>query len=96
MINQEEINNLIKAYKATQDAIKKLEEQKDELKVQLMALDGTETDAFRISVTEYTQDRLESLKAIRDKSQSLFDALHEAGCVKQIPVTRLNLKEIKS
>lgn len=89
------IDDLAKRYKTLSDKIKKLETQKDELKTQLMAHDGQSGEKFKISVTEYTSDRIESLKAIRDKSQALFDMLHEAGCVKEVTATRLNLKEIK-
>jgi hypothetical protein len=88
--------NLPKQYLDLNTKIKELEELKDELKIQLMALDGQEVDGYTISVKESKSDRIESLKAIKDKSPSLFQALHDAGCVKEIISTRVNVKEIKN
>ena len=90
-----ELDKLAKRYNRINALMKRLEDAKDELKVQLMALDGESGALYAVKVSEYTQDRLESLSAIKDKSQSLWNALHEAGCVKQITATRLNLKAVK-
>jgi hypothetical protein len=87
--------SLPKQYLELNKQIKELEEQKEALRLQLMALDGQEVDGFSIKVTESTQERIEALKAIKDKSPSLFQALHDAGCIKQVVSTRVNVKEIK-
>jgi hypothetical protein len=60
-----------------------------------MALDGESSDDYAVKVTESTQERVESLKVIKDKSESLFKALHEAGAIKQVKTTRLNIRRIK-
>jgi hypothetical protein len=89
------MNNQCQRYLEVLKAIKTLEDEKDELRAQLMAVVDTPPDGWMIRVTESVSDRVESLKAIRDKSQSLFDALHAAGCVKEVVSTRLTVKEIK-
>jgi hypothetical protein len=71
--------------------IKRLEERKEELRAVLMSIAETPPPGYLIRVTESRSDRLESLKAIRDKSQSLFDALHAAGAVKEVVSTRLTV-----
>ena len=90
-----ELDKLAKRYNRLNKLMKRLEEAKDEMKVQLMTMDGLSGELYAITVSEYTQERLESLKAIKDKSQSLWSALHEAGCVKETKATRLNIKEKK-
>lgn len=86
------MRSLPKRYLQLTARLKKLEDQKDLLKAQLMALDGQNVDGYAISIKESTSDRIESLKAIKDKSPSLFAALHDAGCVKQVLTTRLTVK----
>lgn len=81
-------------YLAITAKIKALEEQKETLKVQLMALDGQEVDGYSVKVTTSHSDRVESLKAIEDKSPSLFRALHDAGCIKRVESHRVIVKPI--
>lgn len=88
--------SLPKQYLELNAKIKELEEAKEALRLQLMALDGQEVDGYAISVKESKSDRIESLKAIKDKSPSLFQALHDAGCIKEVVSTRVNVKEIKN
>jgi hypothetical protein len=57
-----------------------------------MALDGQSVDGYLIAVKESTSERIESLKAIKDKSPSLFQALHDAACIKQVVSTRVTVK----
>lgn len=90
-----EVDALAQRYCDIGEAIKALEDEKDALRVQLMALDGISGEFFRIEVTEYVQERLESLRSIRDKSEALFLALHELGAVRETKATRVNIKEIK-
>lgn len=71
-----------------------LEEMKNCLREQLITANGQSTDTFMVKVTESTQERVESLKVIKDKSESLFKALHEAGAIKQVKTTRLNIKRL--
>lgn len=89
------MDDLCEQYNAVCAQIKALNEKKDELKAQLMVCDGEHGERYSVSVKESTSDRIESLKAIKDKSQSLFDALHSAGCVKQVTSTRLYIKPIE-
>lgn len=88
------MDNLCRKYNRINKLIKRLEAKKQELKVQLMACDGESTESYRVNVKTVTQERLESLKAIKDKSRSLHKALYEAGCVREIEMTRLNVKEL--
>jgi len=88
------LDKLATQYKSINEQIKTLESKKDELKASLMTLDGEQGDLWKISVTEYKSDRVESLKAIKDKSPSLFKALHDAGSIKSITSTRLNIKSL--
>ena len=87
------MDKLCRRYNRINGLIKRLTEAKDELRVQLMACDGQSSNAFSVRVSEVTTDRLEGLKQIQSKSQSLYNALHEAGCVKQVVSTRLTVKE---
>jgi len=89
------MDELCEQYNAVCAEIKELTAKKDELKAQLMSCDGESSDSWSITVKESKSDRIESLKAIKDKSQSLFDALHSAGCVKQVTSTRLYIKPIE-
>lgn len=72
--------------------IKRLEAENEEVRLQLMACDGEESEHYSVRVVESKSDRLESLKAIKDKSRSLFNALHECGAVKEVVSTRLIVK----
>lgn len=89
------MDKLCEEYNRVVAEIKELTAKKDELKAQLMACDGESTEHYSVTVKESKSDRIESLKAIKDKSQSLFDALHSAGCVKQVTSTRLYIKPIE-
>jgi hypothetical protein len=88
------LDKLCAQYERISKRLELLKDMKECLRVQLMAADGQVTDSYSIKVTESTQERVESLKAIKDKSESLFKALHEAGCIKQVPITRLNIKRL--
>jgi hypothetical protein len=89
-------DKLLADYLSTTTELKRLEAQKEELKLQILTAHhgGEESQGFQVRVSESTQDRVESLKAIEDKSPSLFKALHEAGCVKQVKAVRLTVKPI--
>lgn len=89
------MDNICRRYNRINRLIKRLEAEKAELRVQLMACDGETSQHYQVKVTESKADRVESLKAIRDKSESLFKALHEAGCIKEVVSTRVTVKEIK-
>jgi uncharacterized protein YggE len=52
------------------------------------------SERYRVSVSESTSERLEGMKAIADKSPSLLQALHAAGCVKTVTSTRLTVKPL--
>lgn len=88
--------NPAERYLEVQSQLKALESEKELLRVQLMdlAASGVDVGPYEIKVLESTSDRLEGLTAIKDKSRSLFDALHEAGCVKQVTSTRLIVKPL--
>ena len=47
-----------------------------------------------MAISESTSERLEGIKAIADKSPSLLEALHAAGCVKTVTSTRLTVKPV--
>ena len=85
------MNNPASRYIEVLAAIKALEAEKEELRAVLMSIADTPPPGYLIRVVESRSDRLESLKAIRDKSQSLFDALHAAGAVKEVVSTRLTV-----
>jgi len=88
-------DDLLQAYLTACEALKAAEEAKDALRVQLMAEAPHNTSqAFTVKITESISERVESLKAIRDKSQSLFDALHAAGCVREVAQTRVSVKAL--
>lgn len=82
-------------YIAIQAEIKALEEEKELLRIQLMAIVDTPPEGYTITVVNTSTDRLEGLKAIRDKSESLWKALHEVGAVKKVESTRVTVKEVK-
>jgi hypothetical protein len=82
-------------YLEVTEALRALESEKDELRVQLMAV-GSEATAYTVSVKESTSERIESLRAIRDKSPSLFEALHQAGAIKEVVSTRITVKLTKT
>ena len=71
--------------------IKALEAEKEALRDELMELVDAPPAGYSIKMVESSADRLEGLKAIQDRSQSLFDALHMAGCIKQVISKRLTV-----
>lgn len=86
-------DDLLQAYLDATSALKQAEEAKEALRVQVLACAPTEaSERFTVKITESKSDRIESLKAILDKSPSLHKALHEAGCVKEVVSTRLTVK----
>jgi len=86
---------LLESYLETLATIKKAEEKKDELKLQIMSVYETvSSERYGVKVTKSVSDRVESLKAIEDKSPSLFKALHDAGCIKQVESVRLTVKPL--
>lgn len=88
-------DSLLEAYLASVEAAKAADEAKEELRLQVMALAGSETSSkYIVKVSESTSERLEGLKAIADKSPSLLAALHSAGCVKTVTSTRLTVKPL--
>lgn len=89
------MDKLCRRYNRINALMKRLQAAKDELKVQLMACDGEESERYTVSVSTVKQERIEGLKAIKDKSRSLFNALHEAGCIREVESTRLSVKEKK-
>ena len=76
-------------------SLKALEDEKDELRAILMACADAPPEGFTVRVSESTADRVESLKAIGDKSPSLLAALHAAGCIKAVVSTRLTVKAVR-
>ena len=88
-------DDLLQAYLDATAALKAAEEAKDALRVQLMAEAPHNTSqAFTVKITESTSDRIESLKAIYDKSPSLHQALHDVGAIKQVVSTRVSVKAL--
>jgi hypothetical protein len=86
--------NPAQRYIELQAELKALESEKELLRLQLIgiAVSGLDVGPYVINVSESTSDRLEGLNAIKDKSRSLYDALHTAGCVKSVVSTRLTVK----
>lgn len=86
---------LLQAYLDAQDALKRAEEAKEELRVLILAeAPHNQSERFKVAISESTSERLEGIKAIADKSPSLLEALHAAGCVKTVTSTRLTVKPI--
>lgn len=85
-------------YLEVTEALRVLESKKDELRVQVMGLaaSGIEPERYSIRVSESKSDRIESLRVIRDKSPSLFEALHQAGAIKEVVSTRITVKLTES
>jgi predicted secreted protein len=84
-------DDLFDAYLQAKQAVKDAEEHLDQLRLQVMAtVDAEPSD--RVKVTVSTSERVESLKAIADKSPSLLKALHEIGAIKEVKQTRLTVK----
>ena len=57
-----------------------------------LAASGIAPERYSIRVSESTSERIESLRVIRDKSPSLFEALHQAGAIKEVVSTRITVK----
>ncbi len=85
-------DKLILAYLRADKRAKKAADLRESLRDQLLENPASSL-RYSVTVTESTSERIESLKAIKDKSVSLFNALHEAGCVKEVVSKRLTVKE---
>jgi len=85
------MNNPAERYLDINAQIKALEAEKETLRDELMELVDAPPDGYSIKLVESSSDRLEGLKAIQDRSQSLFDALHMAGCIKKTISKRLTV-----
>ena len=78
-------------YLKLQSLIKRLEAEKERLRLEIMV--GTDfPSTYSVTITKFTSRRIESLEAIRDKSQNLYDALFTAGCVRESEHTRVLVK----
>jgi hypothetical protein len=78
-------------YLEVTEQLRALESEKDGLRLHLMA-NGSLATAYTVTVKESTSERIESLRVIRDKSPSLFEALHQAGAIKEVVSTRITVK----
>lgn len=85
--------DLVASYLANSKAIKKLEAENKKLKEQIMERAINETDTHTVKQTLVTQDRLESLKAIGEKSPKALEMLKKLACIKQISYTKLTISE---
>jgi len=89
------MTNPAERYIAINAQIKALEAEKEALRDELIALVDSPPAGYSIKLVESSADRLEGLKAIQDRSQSLFDALYASGCVKKTISKRLTISILK-
>lgn len=88
-------DDLLAEYNALTTEEKRIKARKDELRDAILAQHQTYASAaYTVTVTTYTSTRLESLEAIRDKSQKLYDALFAAGAVKSVESQRIAVKAL--
>jgi len=88
-------DDLLSAFVAAKKAAKQADEALETLRLQVMATaPHNTTDKFKVVIAESTSERLEGLKAIKDKSPSLFKALQSAGCIKNTVSTRLTVEPL--
>lgn len=85
-------DDILGQFLEVKSAIKQLKDKEEELKAIIMGCVDMESERYTVNVTEFTQTRLESLDAIKEKSKALYETLIENGCVKEVPSTRLTVK----
>lgn len=93
-MKNKDADKIITQYLRIQQELKDLEKIKEEVKAQLMALDGYESDAFRVSVSEYTTTKVKGAKAIQGDSSALYEKLVSKGLIYEADCTRLNVKPL--
>ena len=88
---------LLGAYLLAKEASKAADEALEALRAQIMAeAPHSASERFQVRIVESTSERIESLKAIRDKSPKLIEALRSVGAIKTVVSTRLTVQALAS
>ena len=72
--------------------IKRLEIIADDLKEQILHHAGEFPSTYTVKITEYEQERVAAISQIKDRSEKLYAALVQAGCINHTTQTRLTVK----
>lgn len=71
--------------------LRALEKERDALKALIVGSTDVNEPGFMVKITKSTQTRLVGLDDIKDRSKKLWQALFDAGCVKETPTVRLTV-----
>lgn len=72
---------------------KAIKEEREQLRAMIMLEPNHQSQLYKIQLTHSTRTSLESTKFIKELVPEIYSQLVQQGCVKQIDVTTLTVKE---
>ncbi len=89
-------DKIIKRYIKLGQLEKSIGEERKRIRGLIIEATGYLSDKYMANVTHSSKTLLESVKFIRELAPRMFEKLRDMGCVKQIDVTTVTIKELET